>query len=230
MAFPMVHLRVAYGVALALGLNEDDTSAVLLGALAPDGVHFRPRFNNATQSGIGAAKKLSHLCPPGSEPWGQVTDNDGWVAEALRLHYVWQGYDTSDYLALGYVTHVLTDIYNNITIWHDYRTAFPMEAAKGYASEYYAGLSALDLALYHEAETGRIMHLLPMATPRDFAGRVTAIEIEAIRAGLFSRSNGNFTVYIDSTAPDVSAFMYVTFDQIKQFVTNAKDFVLSKIK
>ncbi|MCL2364253.1 MAG: hypothetical protein FWC71_06275 [Defluviitaleaceae bacterium] len=230
MAFPMVHLHVAYGVARALNLDDADTSAVLLGALAPDGVHYRPRFNNATQSGIGMAKKLSHLCPPGNEPWGRVTDNDGWVAEALRLHRSWQCYTDIDYMALGYVVHVLTDIYNNKTIWHDYRTAFPLEAVKGYGSAYYVELAALDIHLFHDAETETIMRLLPMAEARDFSGRVAAGEIEDVRAGLFSPvQNGNFTVYVGSTIPDVSAHTFVTLAQIKRFIADATDFIVEKI-
>jgi len=231
MSFPITHLRVAHRVALALKLDDDDTSALLLGALAPDGVHYRPRFNHATQSGIGMAKKLSHLCPPGNEPWGRVTDNDGWVAEALRLHRIWQCYDAVDYLALGYIVHVLTDIYNNMTIWHDYRTTFPMEAAKGYDSAYYAELSALDVHLFHDAETEAIMRLLPIAEARDFSGRVAADEIEDVRAGLFSaEQNGKFTVYVGSTASDVSAHTFVSLAQINQFIADATDFIVEKIR
>jgi len=230
MAFPMVHLRVAYQAAQILKPGELNTASVLLGTLAPDGVHYRPRFNNATQSGIGLAKKLSHLCPPGNEPWGRITDNIKWIAEAQRLHRAWQERESIDYLALGYIAHVLTDIYNNMTIWHDFRTKFPLEAIKGYGSEYYGELSALDIFLYHEAETEHVMRLLPLAEARDFSGRVAANEIDAVRAGLYTTQNGKFTVYTGSAKPDVSAHKYVTDTQIKQFIADATDFVLEKIK
>ena len=224
MSFPITHLRVADLVAQRMQLDNTQTAALLLGALAPDGVHYRARFAKATQSGIGAAKKLSHLCPPGNERWGQVTDNVGWVAEATRIHRGWQ-HDGADYLAMGYIVHVLTDIYNNKTIWHNFRTQYPLEAMKGYAGDYYTEVAALDIALYHEAETERIMRLLPQAEVRDFAGRVAANEIDAVRAGLYAQQNRNLTVYVGSSVPDVSAHTFVTQHQMERFITDATDFV-----
>lgn len=263
MPFPVTHLRVADRVAREIGLNEDDTAALLLGALAPDGVHYRAGFSGASQRDIGAAKKASHLCPPGDEPWGQVSDNDGWLTEVKKFLLVEQaipaygkktGKDLSginlsgkniskessdidlsgkntgnDFLSLGYAVHVLTDLYNNMTLWKNFRTNHPEEAAKGYASAYYREIPELDLELYQQEKMTHILQLLPRAVPRDFPGRVTAEEIAAIRAGIFAEESAYLSTYVGKPPADTSANRLVTSAMMREFVEGAVAFVLDTL-
>jgi len=225
MSFPITHLRVADLVALKLNLPDPDAATFLLGALAPDGVHYRPGLVGASQPNIGATKKASHLCPPGDEPWGQVTDNAGWVAEVqsfLRQH-------PGDLLAAGYAVHVLTDIYTNISIWIDFRKNFPEEAAKGYKSEYYREMADIDLFFYQEAASERMLRLLPTATARDFPGRVTAEEIHAIRDSLFAEYNETYTTYLNQPPADPVGNKIVTLAQMQRFLEEAAVFSLARI-
>ena len=225
MSFPITHLCVADLVALKLNLSDAEAAVFLLGALAHDGVHYRPGLIGASQPHIGATKKASHLCPPGDEPWGQVTDNVGWVAEVqafLRQH-------PGDLMAAGYAVHVLTDIYTNISIWIDFRKNFPEEAAKGYRSEYYNEMAKIDLFFYQEKASERIIRLLPTATARDFPKRVTAEEIHAIRDSLFAEHNETYSTYANQPPSDPGGNKIVTLAQMERFLEAAAVFSLERI-
>ncbi|MCL2204061.1 MAG: hypothetical protein FWB88_09000 [Defluviitaleaceae bacterium] len=220
MSFPITHLRVAALVARELKLPDGQVALFLLGALAPDGVHYRAGLVGVSQSDIGATKKASHLCPVSDEPWGYVTDNDGWIAEILRFARQYPG----DALAMGYAVHALTDVYNNLTLWKHFTTHHPQEAAKGYASDYYKEMAALDLQLYQEESTAPIMALLATAQGRDFPGRVTAAEIHAIRDSLYSADNANYSTYAHQPPARTSANRLVTSAQMQKFITDAAAF------
>jgi hypothetical protein len=225
MSFPITHLRVADIVTQKLSLSDEQTALLLLGSLAPDGVHYRPGLVGASKFEIGETKKISHLCPKSDEPWGQITDNIGWMAEVDRLcpnHL-------PDFLVLGYTVHVLTDIYNNMTIWKDFSTLHPGEAVKGYKNDYTRDMAALDLQLYQEPETGRIIKLLPLAEARDFPGWVSATEIDAIRNSILYEGNSTYTSYVNRPAADTSGNRFVTYAQIKGFITEATAFALKHL-
>jgi hypothetical protein len=225
MPFPVAHLRVADLAVRALKLNDEQTAALLLGSLAPDGVHYRAGLVGASQLDIGAAKKHSHLCPQSDERWGQVTDNEGWVAEVKRFY---QG-QRHCMLSVGYAVHVLTDIYNNMTLWKDFCVNHPSEAAKGYKSDYYHEMGAADLQLYQEAETKRLLSLLAQTTSQSIPNRVTAEEIAAIRDGILMECDTVYTSYVNRPPADTSANCFVTFKQIKNFVEAAAVFALQHL-
>jgi hypothetical protein len=228
MPFPVTHLRVADDVSRFLLLDDERAAAVLLGSLAPDGVHYRAGLAGAAMNEIGAIKKMSHLCPVSDERWGQVTDNEGWLAEVKRLMPTLYR-DKNDDLAMGYVIHVLTDLYCNLTIWKDYRANYPEEAAKGYASTYYREIPLLDLELYQQKEMGRILQLLPLAAARDFPGRVSAAEIDAIRGSIFAEKNAHYSVYVGQPTADTSGNRIVTSAMMGEFVRGAVGFVLAEV-
>jgi hypothetical protein len=223
MPFPIVHLRAADIAARALHLSESDTALFFLGSLAPDGVHYREGLVGASQRDIGAEKKNTHLCPPGDELWGQVTDNGGWLGEIKRI------IPPHDSFAAGYAAHVLTDVYNNLTLWKNLCENHPDEAAKAYGSNYYKELGALDLQLYQEPETEGILYLLSQAEARGFPGRVTAREAEAIRSSILHGGNAPYTGYINQPPADTSANRFVTFTQIKTFIEEAAAFALQHL-
>jgi len=59
---------------------------------------------------------------------------------------------------------------------------------------------------------------------------ITADEIDALRAGIFARENGDFTVYVGSTVPDVSGHQWITWTEMARFITDAADFVYEIVK
>jgi len=198
--------------------QEADAALVLLGSIAPDGVHYREGFTGESMSNIGHAKKITHLCPVSDEKWGAVTDNDGWISivKAFAKNH-------KDPLSEGYAIHVLTDIYNNMTLWDNFRTRHPKEAAKGYKSGYYQDLKEIDLWLYQtKVKNGRIKPLLAKAVAKDIPELVTANEITAIQNSILCKS------YEDPT-PGYK-YMYISYDETLQFIQDTADFIMQTIK
>jgi len=62
----------------------------MLGALAPDSVHFRDNY-------ISDMKKISHLCV-GNKKWGRVTNNQEWLENVLAFLQEYKHTDKSDYV------------------------------------------------------------------------------------------------------------------------------------
>jgi hypothetical protein len=152
------------------------------------------------------------------EKWGQVTDNIGWINEIKR-------FPLPDMMAAGYAVHALTDAYNNMTMWKNFITQYSQEAAKGYNNDYYRDLAINDVRLYQEEETQRILHLLPLAQSRDFYGLVSAEEIDAIRASLYSENNPKYNTYAGLPPADTSRNTMVFFAQVEKFIEDAAIFV-----
>lgn len=219
MAFPLTHLCVAWRILEKKPLPERDAAQFLLGSIAPDAVHYRGEFQGALKNNIGATKKLSHLCPVSDERWGQVTDNDGWVEcvkNFLRAH-------PNDFFAAGYAVHALTDIFNNLTIWNNFRTKHPEEAAKGYASDYYEELNHIDARLFFEfPATARIFALLEKAEARAMETLVTAEEVYAIQQNLLHEHFKN------AATPPPREYFFVSFGDTLEFIENAACFCLEK--
>lgn len=179
MAYPMTHLYVAQSMLMEFDI--EDGGMFLLGSIAPDAVHFRSCFKGAGQAEIGAAKKITHLCPKSDEKWGQVTDNLGW--EKSVEDFLERG--QKDSFRMGYAVHVLTDIYTNKTIWHRYRTNHPQEASKGYSGGYYDDLRSIDKMLKKNLEYSEPIHTkLLAAIPVGIDDLVSSDEVLAIRQSL----------------------------------------------
>jgi len=223
MAFPFIHLCVAYEMLQRNPLpNEKDAAQFMLGSIAPDAIHYRAGFKGAAMSNIGAAKKITHLCPVSPQPWGQVTDNIGWVkqVEAFLLK------NPADSFAAGYATHVLTDIHNNSTLWEKFRTNHPSEAAKGYASEYYADMNHIhNRTFYTQPETPAIMALLAKADA--FAVNceyVTQEEIHAIQQNLLHDSFKEKPSDLEHRD-----YHFVTYEDSMEFIQSAAEFCMLNV-
>jgi len=211
----MTHLLVADAL-LAGSCPDSDAAQFLLGALAPDAVHYREGLVGASQADIGGAKKISHLCPVNDRRWGAETDNEGWVDCAKA----WARNHTGP-LAEGYFIHVLTDICTNMSIWGRFRTRYPAEAAKGYSSGYYRDLPEIDLRLYLEyVQGGRIEQLLATAKACDIPGLVSATEISAIRDNLLHE---NYKGRLPTAGYE---YNFVTYDETLSFIEEATNAVL----
>jgi hypothetical protein len=217
MPFPVTHLYIAERVLTLRPMPEDAAASFLLGAIAPDGVHYRPNFN-------GDAKKQTHLCPESDEKWGRVTENDKWQKMVVNLSRFHQ----SDPFMLGYFTHIISDICNNREIWMPYVKKHPKDAAKGYASDYYKNIEQLDSYLYQQLKpNNRIERLIKKAPIRDAPGLVTAEEVDAIRYNAFTkdidptRKNIFFTSYPDKPPADLSDCRYVSLPEVESLIENA---------
>jgi len=217
MAFPLTHLLVAERILE----TYSSTELFVLGSIAPDAVHYRKNLLEASQSGIGPAKKITHLCPISDQKWGYVTDNEGWI-ECVRLFLR----QNNSPLATGYAVHVLTDIFNNKGIWRDFCDNYPKEAAKGYKSNYYRDMRNVDLRLYHEKfKNSRGREMLQNATAQDMPGLISKDELWALKNNLLS------VQYVDAPE-DVNTdnCFYVTYEQTLKFINDAAAFCIEIIR
>ena len=211
MAFPITHLLVADALLTQNPRPEADAAQFMLGALAPDAVHYREGFVGAGMKHIGQVKKITHLCPVSNVPWGAITDNEGWIT----CVQAWMQENTGP-LAEGYAAHVFTDLYNNKTLWENFRTKYPTEAAKGYNSGYYRDLQEIDLKLYLSHVQGtRIEKLLANAIQKDMPGLVSASEIHAIRDNILYEN------YVNRTPITGYKYGFVTYDDMLNFIKEA---------
>lgn len=107
MAYSMVHLEIAYRL-----LEKFDwirkPGDFLLGALAPDSVHFIENYHYHL-------KERSHVWDCGPR-WGITTDPDKWKKDILQFWKENKNAANKDFIA-GYCVHLLTDVMNGIIIW-----------------------------------------------------------------------------------------------------------------
>jgi hypothetical protein len=217
MAFPLTHLCVAQKI---LEMREiSSPEQFMLGSIAPDAVHYRAEFTGAAMSNIGPTKKITHLCPVSDERWGQVTDNDGWVEcvrEFLRAH-------PNNTFAQGYAVHVLTDIQNNLTLWNNFRTNHPEEAAKGYKSDYYEDLRKIDTLLYLEyPNVNEILDTLSRAKPEGIDDIIFPTEVQAIQQNLLHEHFAN-------AKKTSHKFHFVTWEDTLDYIHTAAEFCVNVI-
>jgi len=205
MPYPLTHLLVADELLKRKPRSEAEAAQFLLGSLAPDAVHYR-------ECALGPTKKITHLCPASDEPWGKVTENDKWVQ-------IVKSFDKIDPLAEGYAVHCLTDLCNNKTLWLNFRTGYPQEAAKGYKSGYYDDLRNIDARLFLEHLPEHIFRILAKAKATDMPGLVTAEEITAIQENILYKQ------YNPPPATPSQDYTYVTFNETQDFIQHAADFI-----
>ena len=227
MAFPFTHLCVGYELLRANTMSEEDGALFLLGNIAPDAIHFREPFIGSDMKHIGPAKKVTHLCPVNNEVWGSVTDNEGWIQQVRSF----LDECPIDPLRLGYASHVLTDILNNMTLWNSFRTKFPEEAAKGYTSDYYTDMGEIHIRLYSKMPyTEDIMGLLKKSNVTSDIYRkgellVSVSEMERIKHNL---AYENFKNAEKDITPNYN-YSFVTFDDMLEYIEDTVKFIKSFI-
>jgi len=215
MPFPLTHLLIADELLARRPRPPEDAAQFILGSIAPDAVHYRKNLPS-DMSGIGPIKKITHLCPVSEERWGYVTDNDGWL-ECIRAFV--KAHPGS--LAEGYTAHVLADLFNNMTMWRNFRAWHPKEAAKGYRSGYYQDLRNIDFRLYQTLTTqiNQIWSLLAKAKAHDMPDLVSEDEINAIRENIL------YVHYRPPLHRPSQKYSFVTYEKYLKFIQNAADFV-----
>jgi len=225
MAFPFTHLLVAHRILELRPMPDEDAAQFLLGSIAPDAVHFRAEFQGAAMKSIGAAKKITHLCPISDERWGSVTDNDGWLNRVKEFLHD----KPDDPLAAGYAVHVLTDLHNNRTLWDNFRTAYPDEAAKGYSSDYYKDLRNIDTRLFLDLpQRPEVMALLSHAAAKPISWGTPLIVADELRI----IQNNILHEHFKNVAKLDRGYVYrfISFDDTLAFIRDAADFCVESLK
>ena len=217
MAFPLTHLWVAKLVLDKIPYPNPEL--FLLGSIAPDAIHYREGFAGVTMGDIGPAKAITHLYPPGGEKWGHIKNVDGWMECTLAFLRS----NPNDDFAAGYAVHILTDMYTYKTSWNDFRTNWPEEFSKGYASGYYTDLRKIDNRIYNEFfKNSDIRMLLESAKPKDIPEFISKAELEAIQNNLLN------VAYKDALENiNTDDCVYMTYEKTLLLIKNAAEFCVN---
>lgn len=203
MPFPMTHLNIAYNI-LSNTPQIKKPCDFMIGALAPDSVHFRNNYNSDM-------KKKSHLCV-GDEKWGRTTNNQEWLENVLTFLQKNKYQEEVDFI-YGYCSHILADIQNNIKIWTPFLLENREALEKGMGSIYHEESYAMDYALYllnpHQKE---IWKILEDSVGYDIPNIVDANEINTMKYTLLHSQ------FLERENVDVSLNKYVKLSNIQEFI------------
>ena len=217
MAYPMSHLCVAKKIVDLSQGKIRDLPQFYLGNIAPDAVHFREDFT-------GVDKKETHLCIS-DDAWGFVTNNDEWIEDVLSFLSSRVGSSDFDFY-LGYCTHILTDICNNINVWTAFRTEHPGEwDGKGYGDILHIEAAAVDLQLSQRFEAKKeVWDELEKSHIMEIEGRVSKEEVDRIRTNIL------YIQYSGIEQQDTTKNKLVTHESTKRFIDLAVDFVMQHLR
>ena len=204
MSYQMTHLEVAYKL-LDKYQWINAQPDFLLGAIAPDAVHFHEEYTYKL-------KEQSHLWNCGPR-WGITLDLDQWKRNVLDF---WDKHKTDynkDYIA-GYCVHILTDWLNDIKIWSPFRN----QNMKGenvdeiysiYGQEAYRG----DQWLFHHSNCSeKIMCMLTESKAYSIDGCIPQEDVERQKKHILSEQ------YKVKDNYDISGHRYCTEQVITSFI------------
>lgn len=212
MPFAMTHLYIAFNIINSTPQIKRPYD-FMLGALAPDSVHFRDNYNSDM-------KKKSHLCV-GDEKWGRITNNQEWLKNVLAFLQENKDMENKDFI-YGYCSHILADIQNNIKIW----TPFVLENIEplknGAGSIYHKESYDIDYELYLlNPEQKVIFKMLEYAAGYDIPNVVVGDEIDKMKHDfLHNQFSGRESM-------DVSLNRYVTLFGIQEFISVESQYIKS---
>lgn len=204
MPFAMTHLYIAYNI-LSNTPQIKKPCDFMIGALAPDSVHFRDNYNSSM-------KKKSHLCV-GDEKWGRFTNNQEWLENVLAFLQKNKHMEEADFI-YGYCSHILADIQNNIKIWTPFLLKNREALEKGIGSIYHEESCAMDYALYLlNPRQKEMWEVLEDSVGYDIPNVVVADEINKMKQSVLHSQ------FLDKEYVDISLNKYVTFSSIQEFIT-----------
>ncbi|MHB1153908.1 MAG: zinc dependent phospholipase C family protein [Eubacteriales bacterium] len=215
MPFQMTHLCIAKIISNNLSKYIDSLPQFYLGNIAPDAIHNRANY-------ISDYKKVSHLCV-GSENWGMITNNNEWIDNILKFLDKYK--NSPDYsFILGYCSHILSDLYNNITVWMPFKQKCLTESDKEYGNLYHSesGKIEINLALTI-ADKDCFWDNLKRSKGIDLENIIFADEIE------MHKTNILYLWFADKNIQDISGNKVVTYDGTLQFIKDASNFVLDNL-
>ena len=209
MSYAMIHLRIAQNI-LRSEARIKDKRAFMLGAVAPDAVHYRKDYHKGM-------KFDSHLCV-GHEEWGAITNNIEWQENVSRFMNSMKLEEDVDFL-YGYCVHILTDIHNNIKVWMPFKKRIENDDTPGIGKRYQIESNAMDLLLYQQGESNEIWGLLENALAQGVATLVDRVEVDCVRADLLTNRFAN------RVADDVKKHKYVRVLETELFIETGTQFV-----
>lgn len=207
MPFPMVHLCIADEM-LRRGYEAQDPAQFLLGAVAPDSVHFRRGYE-------APMKEKSHLWSGCGPRWGVTLDSDRWFQNALTFWQAHRAGAERDFAA-GYCVHVLTDWLNDARIWKPFRLKNESCMEAYGADRYHEEARMTDYALYLKSPRRReIFEALKSARGCDLDGLVLAEDIARMQDSLLREQ------FVNRTAGNPADFTCCTLQKVEALIEEA---------
>jgi hypothetical protein len=216
MPFTMTHLCIANNISIKLSKHIDNLPQFYLGSISPDAVHNRTNY-------ISEYKAASHLCLKG-EIWGMVSGNDNWIKNVLQFLDKHKNTSNNSFL-LGYCTHILSDIYNNITVWTPFREKNKNELKKGYGGLYHTESNKIDINFALTCpERSIFWSNIEQSKAIDFEHLIFANEIEEQKTKIL------YDWYSDKEIQEISSNKIITYEETLQFIENASVFVIDMLQ
>ena len=211
MPFVMTHLYIAYDI-INTTSQIKNPSDFLLGAIAPDAVHFRKSYESDM-------KKASHLCV-GEERWGWISNNEEWTENVFAFLDRNSSNANTDFIH-GYCSHILADIQNNIKIWTPFKDSEQDALKDGMGSTlYHKEAKAVDYLLFlRDQRRKTIWSLLKKASGHDIENVAFKVEIEAMRDSILNEQYDNRPI------ADDSEHRYNTLSGMIQFIEEESKYI-----
>lgn len=214
MPYPMVHMEIAYRLLEKLDRIEN-RGDFMLGAIAPDSVHFRSSYHPRM-------KEASHLWDCGPE-WGTTTDSPKWKRNILEFWRLHKEDENKDFLA-GYCVHILTDWLNDLRIWSPFRKSIGFKNVHDPNTQYRIEAYGSDQWLYHASgNTDEIWKLLEEGRGYTVAGCALEADIRRQQESILKEQ------FTKKTAPDVSGYRYCTDKVILDFIKECVEMIAEEL-
>lgn len=204
MSYQMIHLEVAYRL-LEHYQWINSPGNFLLGAIAPDAVHFHKEYQVDL-------KEKSHLWNCGPK-WGITTQSDKWKRNVLDFWNLHKEDTDRDYIA-GYCIHILTDWLNDIRIWTPFRDAnMENEGVEEIYHIYGQEAYGSDQWLFRNSQnTGEIMKLLKDSRACAVEGGVDPKIVAAQKQHILCKQYENAVEY------EIDSYQYCSRNVLMEFV------------
>ncbi|MCB2291317.1 hypothetical protein LGK97_16440 [Clostridium sp. CS001] len=210
MPFAMTHLCISYNILINTPQIKKPYD-FMIGALAPDSVHFRHNYNSDM-------KKKSHLCV-GDEKWGRATNNQEWLESVLAFLQENKHMENQDFI-YGYCSHIIADIRNNIKIWTPFRLENIEQLKKDLGSEYHEESYGVDYELYlSSSHQKKIWEILENSIGYDILNIVSADEINEMKHNILYKQ------FFGRESVDVSLNKYVKFSRMQEFISEESQYI-----
>lgn len=216
MPFTMTHLIISKNISEIFESHIESLPQFYLGSIAPDAVHNRANY-------ISDFKKDSHLIT-GTEKWGMITNNDEWKNNVIAFLNKHRKSENRDFI-LGYCSHILSDMYNNINVWTPFRLKYADELEKGFGNIHHQESNKIDieLALTYEARDDFWLNLAN-SNSIDLPNIIYAEEIDKQKNNILN------LWYKDKERQDISSNKVRTYQSEMDFIKNAADFVVTVLQ
>ncbi len=244
MPLPMVHLGVAYTIHKNemfhnLDLSPSQRGQFYLGSIAPDAIHMRPGSSRMD-------KDMTHLLlfrlRNGEMKFSEIPPEDVEETTMLLLTYLsGQRHDEDFSFYLGYVLHILTDLYWAKTLSSAFMKAYysdpnPLQDRR---MAYYNDTDQLDFALYQTCSWRReVWEDLAVARGLD----VKKIELKGMDVAEASRpflpsadeinqwNKRTLHWYDTGSSQHKNPIRYMNLEELKAFILEAAEKLWEKVQ